>query len=156
MQESAKEFHFFFLMVNLDCGYVSPFILMMFLSFRFPMAGKLEWLGCSELLSCPHSRVLVFSLQCSLNMLEGDTGYSHISYHKRLRIWSATFQDCYVVFVNTKFLNDNQCSCSMRIQLVLGSAIPLIWAFLGSIYSFLYHNSSFSMHLPRVYLWNPH
>ncbi|KAK7284324.1 hypothetical protein RJT34_19069 [Clitoria ternatea] len=32
--------------------------------------------GCSELLSCPNSRVLVFPLQCSLNMLEGDTGCS--------------------------------------------------------------------------------
>ncbi|KAL5156020.1 GDSL esterase/lipase [Glycine soja] len=39
------------------------------ISFLFPD-------GCSELLSFPHSRVLVFSLQCSLNMLEGDTGCS--------------------------------------------------------------------------------
>ncbi|XP_027353438.1 protein-lysine N-methyltransferase EEF2KMT [Abrus precatorius] len=31
---------------------------------------------CSELQSCPHSRVLVFPLRCSLNMLEGDTGCS--------------------------------------------------------------------------------
>ncbi|KAG5044323.1 hypothetical protein JHK87_008238 [Glycine soja] len=41
-----------------------------------PLVGKLVWLGCSELLSSPDSRVLVFSLQCSLNMLEGDTGCS--------------------------------------------------------------------------------
>ncbi|XP_047152496.1 protein-lysine N-methyltransferase EEF2KMT-like isoform X1 [Vigna umbellata] len=39
------------------------------ISFLFPE-------GCSELLSCPHSRAVVFSLQCSLNMLEGDTGCS--------------------------------------------------------------------------------
>ncbi|TKY61466.1 Protein-lysine N-methyltransferase EEF2KMT [Spatholobus suberectus] len=39
------------------------------ISFLFPD-------GCSELQSCPHSRALVFSLQCSLNMLEGDTGCS--------------------------------------------------------------------------------
>nr|KYP71253.1 Protein FAM86A [Cajanus cajan] len=39
------------------------------ISFPFPD-------GCSELQSCPQSRVLEFSLQCSLNMLEGDTGCS--------------------------------------------------------------------------------
>ncbi|KAF7805143.1 protein-lysine N-methyltransferase EEF2KMT isoform X1 [Senna tora] len=39
------------------------------ISFLFPD-------GFSELQSCPHSRVLVFPLQCSLNMLEGDTGCS--------------------------------------------------------------------------------
>ncbi|KAK7258827.1 hypothetical protein RIF29_24415 [Crotalaria pallida] len=39
------------------------------ISFLFPD-------GCSELQSCPDSRVLVFPLQCSLNMLEGDTGCS--------------------------------------------------------------------------------
>nr|XP_007147073.1 hypothetical protein PHAVU_006G094000g [Phaseolus vulgaris]ESW19067.1 hypothetical protein PHAVU_006G094000g [Phaseolus vulgaris] len=39
------------------------------ISFLFPD-------GCSELQSCPHSRVLVFPLQCSLNMLEGGTGCS--------------------------------------------------------------------------------
>ena len=128
MEESAKKFHFFFLMVNLDCGYVSPFILMMLFHSDFLWLVKLEWLGCSELLSCPHSRVLVFSLQCSLNMLEGDTGYAH----------------------------NNQCSCYMRVQLVLSSAIPLNWAFLGSIYSFLYNNSSLSMHMRHVYLWNSH
>ncbi|XP_025702735.1 uncharacterized protein [Arachis hypogaea] len=32
--------------------------------------------GCSELQSKQHSRVLVFTLQCSVNMLEGDTGCS--------------------------------------------------------------------------------
>ena len=47
-------------------------------SFILPLVGKLVWLGCSELLSSPDSRVLVFSLQCSLNMLEGDTGYAHV------------------------------------------------------------------------------
>ncbi|CAI8615487.1 unnamed protein product [Vicia faba] len=30
----------------------------------------------SELQTCPHSRVLTFSLKCSINMLEGDTGCS--------------------------------------------------------------------------------
>ncbi|XP_047152493.1 protein-lysine N-methyltransferase EEF2KMT-like isoform X1 [Vigna umbellata] len=39
------------------------------ISFLFPD-------GCSELQSCPHSRVLVFPLQCSRNMLEGGTGCS--------------------------------------------------------------------------------
>ncbi|KAK7332952.1 hypothetical protein VNO80_29709 [Phaseolus coccineus] len=39
------------------------------ISFLFPD-------GCSKLQSCPHSRVLVFPLQCSLNMLEGGTGCS--------------------------------------------------------------------------------
>ncbi|CAL0311238.1 unnamed protein product [Lupinus luteus] len=39
------------------------------ISFLFPD-------GCSENRSCPDSRVLVFPLQCSLNMLEGDTGCS--------------------------------------------------------------------------------
>ncbi|KAL2345722.1 hypothetical protein Fmac_007007 [Flemingia macrophylla] len=39
------------------------------ISFLFPD-------DCSELQSCSLSRVLEFSLQCSLNMLEGDTGCS--------------------------------------------------------------------------------
>ncbi|XP_054800795.1 uncharacterized protein LOC129304960 isoform X4 [Prosopis cineraria] len=39
------------------------------ISFLFPD-------GYSDLQSCPHSRVLVFPLQCSLNILEGDTGCS--------------------------------------------------------------------------------
>ncbi|KAJ1417097.1 S-adenosyl-L-methionine-dependent methyltransferase [Sesbania bispinosa] len=39
------------------------------ISFLFPD-------GCSELQSRPHSRVLAFPLQCSLNMLEGGTGCS--------------------------------------------------------------------------------
>ncbi|XP_045796567.1 protein-lysine N-methyltransferase EEF2KMT isoform X1 [Trifolium pratense] len=39
------------------------------ISFLFPD-------GCSELQTCPHSRVLTFPLQCSINMLEGDTGCS--------------------------------------------------------------------------------
>ncbi|KAK4273499.1 hypothetical protein QN277_021883 [Acacia crassicarpa] len=39
------------------------------ISFLFPD-------GYSQLQSCLHSRVLVFPLQCSLNMLEGDTGCS--------------------------------------------------------------------------------
>ncbi|XP_019440539.1 PREDICTED: protein-lysine N-methyltransferase EEF2KMT isoform X3 [Lupinus angustifolius] len=39
------------------------------ISFLFPD-------GCSENRSCSDSRVLVFPLQCSLNMLEGDTGCS--------------------------------------------------------------------------------
>ncbi|MED6222309.1 hypothetical protein PIB30_063101 [Stylosanthes scabra] len=39
------------------------------ISFHFPD-------GCSELQSQPYSKVLMFPLQCSLNMLEGDTGCS--------------------------------------------------------------------------------
>lgn len=39
------------------------------ISFLFPD-------GCSDVQKCPHSRVLTFPLQCSLNMLEGDTGCS--------------------------------------------------------------------------------
>lgn len=39
------------------------------ISFLFPD-------GCSELQTCSHSSVLNFPLQCSINMLEGDTGCS--------------------------------------------------------------------------------
>lgn len=40
-----------------------------YISFLFPE-------GCQELSSCPESRKLMVQLQCSLNMLEGDTGCS--------------------------------------------------------------------------------
>lgn len=35
--------------------------------------------GCHELQSCSITEKLVVSLHCSLNMLEGDTGYAYIS-----------------------------------------------------------------------------
>lgn len=43
--------------------YVDPFLLF------------LLSVDCYELPSCPKARKLIITLQCSLNMLEGDTGY---------------------------------------------------------------------------------
>lgn len=42
-----------------------------YISFLFPD-------GSARLPSCPNSRKLVVPLQCSLNMLEGDTGYASL------------------------------------------------------------------------------
>ncbi|KAH9688672.1 protein-lysine n-methyltransferase eef2kmt [Citrus sinensis] len=46
------------------------------ITFLFPDFDDLVILGCIDLPSCPKSRKLMVPLQCSLNMLEGDTGCS--------------------------------------------------------------------------------
>ncbi|CAJ1960905.1 unnamed protein product [Sphenostylis stenocarpa] len=63
------------------------------ISFLFPE-------GCSELQSCPHSRVLVFSLQCSLNMLEGDTGCS---------IWPSSLFLSELILSHPKLFSNKSC-----------------------------------------------
>lgn len=42
------------------------------------LVDDLVIIGCIDLPSCPKSRKLMVPLQCSLNMLEGDTGYASI------------------------------------------------------------------------------
>lgn len=42
------------------------------------LVDDLVILGCIDLPSCPKSRKLMVPLQCSLNMLEGDTGCASI------------------------------------------------------------------------------
>lgn len=115
------------------------------------LAGKLLCLGCSELQSCPHSRVLVFPLQCSRNMLEGGTGYAHILYHKKLLQIECNISRFLCVVCQCKvLLNNSQYSCSLIH--VLTSATPLIWALVGSIYGQL------QIILPWICicLWNLH
>ncbi|XP_014518572.1 protein-lysine N-methyltransferase EEF2KMT isoform X1 [Vigna radiata var. radiata] len=63
------------------------------ISFLFPE-------GCSKLLSCPHSRTVVFSLQCSLNMLEGDTGCS---------IWPSSLFLSELILSHPELFSDKSC-----------------------------------------------
>ncbi|KAK7397232.1 hypothetical protein VNO78_18399 [Psophocarpus tetragonolobus] len=101
MSESAKEFHFFFPMVNHDAaGDVFPLIFIS-VSFILPFVGKRVRLGCcSNLRSCPQSRVLAFSLHCSLNMLEGGTGCS---------IWPASLFLSELILSHPELFSNKSC-----------------------------------------------
>ncbi|RYR52514.1 hypothetical protein Ahy_A06g027425 isoform B [Arachis hypogaea] len=56
--------------------------------------------GCSELQSKQHSRALVFTLQCSLNMLEGDTGCS---------IWPSSLFLSELILSHPKLFSNKSC-----------------------------------------------